>query len=92
MRKKLKDCSIAELKRYCIKRKSMPSGCTRCKLFHKAEQWIDKYNGTIQRSSCYCNMCTTPDHYFKNIYYDKEKEELICASLNDIILDIPKEE
>lgn len=78
MRKNLKDCTIAELKRYCIKRKSMPSGCTRCKLFHKAEQWIDKYNGTIQRSSYYCKMSATPDLYLRN-------------AENDIILDIPKE-
>lgn len=78
MRKNLKDCTIAELQRYCIKRKSMPSGCTRCKLFHKAEQWIDKYNRTIQRSSCYCKMSATPDLYLRN-------------AENDIILDIPKE-
>ena len=79
MRKKLKNCSIAELKRYCIKRKSMPSGCTRCKLFHKAQQWIDKYTGTIQRSLCYCKMSAAPDLYLTNVE-------------NDIILDIPKEE
>lgn len=78
MRKNLKDCTIAELKRYCVKRKSMPSGCTRCKLFHKAEQWIDEYNGTIQRSSCYCKISVTPDLYLRNVE-------------NDIILDIPKE-
>ena len=56
----------------------MPSGCTRCKLFHKEEQWIDEYNGTIQRSSCYCKMSTTPDLYLINVN-------------NNIILDIPKE-
>lgn len=76
MRKKLKDCTIAELKRYCIKRESMPTGCTRCKLFHKEEQLIDENTGRISIILDYCKMSVIPGSY----------------DLQDIVLNIPKEE
>lgn len=76
MRKKLKDCTVAELKRYCIKHESMPTGCTRCKLFHKGEQSIDENTGRILRTLAYCEMSVSPGLY----------------DLPDIVLNIPKEE
>lgn len=76
MRKKLKDCTVAELKRYCIKRQSMPTGCTRCKLFHKEKRLIDENTGRILRILAYCEMDIIPSLYV----------------LQDIVLDIPKEE
>ena len=75
MKKKLEDCTVAELKRYCIKRQSMPTGCTRCKLFHKEEQSIDENTGRILRFLAYCKMDIIPSLYV----------------LQDIVLDIPKE-
>lgn len=76
MRKKLKDCTVAELKRYCIKRESMPTGCTRCKLFHKQKRSIDENTGRILISLAYCKMSIIPSSY----------------DLQDIVLNIPKEE
>ena len=76
MQKKLKDCTVAELKRYCIKRESMPTGCTRCKLFHKEEKIIDENTGRISIILDYCKMSVIPGSY----------------DLQDIVLNIPKEE
>ena len=76
MRKKLKDCTVAELKRYCIKRESMSTGCTRCKLFHKEAQSTDENTRRILITLDYCKMSIIPSLY----------------DLPDIVLNIPKEE